>query len=280
MAALIIPCVKTHLTYRGQPLVMGVLNVTPDSFSDGGAFANPKAAVARGIQMAAEGADLIDIGGESTRPGARRVSVREELQRILPVIKRLATAVRIPLSIDTSKAEVAAHALAVGASLVNDVTALQGDPEMAGVVARHRAAVILMHMRGTPATMQRTPRYHDVVQDVLDFLIQAAQRAERSGIHQRRILIDPGLGFGKTVRHNVELLRALPRFLSLGFPLMIGPSRKSFIGRTLNVDIQDRLAGTLACVAHAQHAGVHIVRAHDVLPAVQLLRMLAVIEQR
>ena len=256
---------------------MGVLNVTPDSFSDGGAFLDPARALRRGVEMARQGADLIDIGGESTRPGARGVSLAEELRRTIPVVERLASAVSIPISIDTRKAEVAAQALRAGASLVNDVSALRDDPRMAEIVARSGAALILMHMRGTPQTMQRRPRYRDVVQDVRDFLMDAVARARRQGIEARRILIDPGLGFGKTVRHNVELMRSLSRFVALGYPVVIGPSRKSFIGKTVRADAIDRLGGTLACVAWAAQQGVAVIRVHDVREAVQCTRMLEAI---
>ena len=273
----IIPCSTTRLVCRGVPLVMGVLNVTPDSFSDGGRYVDAHDALRRGREMAQEGADLLDVGGESTRPGARPVPPDEELRRVIPVIEQLSRTVRIPLSIDTSKAEVAAQALAAGASLVNDVTALQGDARMAKVIAERRAGVILMHMRGTPRTMQRAPRYQDVVEEVAAFLAAAAARAQAAGIERAHILIDPGLGFGKTVAHNLELLRRLDRFVSLGFPVVVGPSRKSFIGKTLEVDVENRLAGTLACVAAAQRRGAQVVRVHDVRPAVQLIRMLEAI---
>ena len=275
---LIIPGAHAGLVWRGRPLVMGVLNVTPDSFSDGGAYRDPDAAIQRGLQMAAEGADLIDIGGESTRPGSHRVSLQEELNRVLPVVRRLAKDLRIPLSIDTSKAEVASQAIEAGASLVNDVTALRGDPQMARVVASSRAAIILMHRQGIPETMQRRPRYHDVVHEGMQELLAAASRAQAEGVERSRILIDPGLGFGKTAAHNLELLRRLDRVISLGFPVAVGPSRKSFIGRILKVEVQDRLAGTLACVAYAQRHGIHIVRVHDVQPTVHLIRMLNAIE--
>lgn len=252
---------------------MGILNVTPDSFSDGGVFLDPDSAVERGIQLAAEGADVIDVGGESTRPGSRGVPLEEELRRVLPVVRRLAKAVGIPLSIDTSKAEVAAQAIEAGASLVNDVTALRRDPAMATVVARSRTTVILMHMRGTPQTMQRSPRYQDVVREVAAFLGEAAGRAMAAGIERTRILLDPGLGFGKTVEQNLELLRGLPHLISLGFPVVVGPSRKSFIGKVLDADVHDRLSGTLACVALAVRHGVRIVRVHDVRSTVQFIRM-------
>jgi dihydropteroate synthase len=256
---------------------MGILNVTPDSFSDGGLYLDAGAAVARAEQMVAEGADLIDVGGESTRPGSAGVSLEEELRRTIPVIRRLAKAVRAPISIDTSKAEVTLRALDAGASIVNDVTALRGDPAMASIVARHKASVILMHMQGSPRTMQRRPRYHDVVRDVAAFLVRQAAQAEASGIARSRILLDPGLGFGKTVAHNLALMRGLAHFVSLGFPVVIGPSRKSFIGKTLNVDLGDRLVGTLACVASAFWQGVDMVRVHDVKASVQLLHMLEAI---
>lgn len=264
---------------RRRLLVMGVLNVTPDSFSDGGLYAGPEEAVERGIQMAAQGADWLDVGGESTRPGAMAVLLDEELRRTIPVVARLTRAVRIPLSIDTSKAEVARQALMAGASMVNDVSALQHDSRMASVVSRSRARVILMHMRGTPRTMQHAPRYHDAVEDVAGFLAHAAARAEAAGIARDRILIDPGLGFGKTVRHNLLLMRHLDRLVSMGYPVVVGPSRKSFIGATLHADLSQRLAGTLACVAFAQRCGAHIVRVHDVESAAQLCRMLDAIEQ-
>ena len=264
-----------------RPLIMGILNVTPDSFSDGGRFLNRRAALARARRMTEEGADLIDVGGESTRPGSSGVRLKEELRRVLPVIERIAARLRAPLaiSIDTSKAEVARRALEAGASMVNDVTALRGDAAMAEVIARRRASVILMHMRGTPRTMQRAPRYRDVVDDVAQGLQAAAARAQAAGIARERIFLDPGLGFGKTLHHNLALLRGLPRLAALGFPLALGPSRKSFIGSLLGLeDPAERLTGTLACVAHAQRCGVAIVRVHDVRPAVQIIRMLEAIE--
>ena len=282
---------------RAHPLVMGVLNVTPDSFSDGGRYLSTDAAIRRAEQLAAEGADLIDLGGESTRPGSRSVSVEEELRRVIPVIRGLAGRVRVPMSIDTSKAEVAHRALEAGAVMVNDVTALRGDPRMAAGVARARVPVILMHMRGTPRTMQCAPRYHDVVAEVRTFLTDARRRAEQAGIAREHILLDPGLGFGKTVAHNLLLLRHLDTLVALGQPIVIGPSRKSFIGRVLVVEVvapparrdtsspawtvparseaivEERLAGTLACVAMAAQHQAHIVRVHDVKATVQFLRM-------
>ncbi len=275
---LTIPIAHGRLVYRRRPLVMGILNITPDSFSDAGLYVDPDSAVQRGLQMEAEGAGLLDVGGESTRPGSLPVSLDEELRRVVPVIRRLAATVAIPISIDTSKAEVARQAIDAGASIVNDVSALRADSRMAGVVAQSQATVILMHMRGTPRMMQQAPRYRDVVAEVIRFLKDSARRALAAGIRAERILVDPGLGFGKTLRHNLELLRELKRLCALGYPVVLGPSRKSFIGSTLHVDVQERLAGTLACVAHAHRCGVHIVRVHDVQPAVQLVRMLEAID--
>ncbi|MBI4598070.1 MAG: dihydropteroate synthase [Candidatus Omnitrophica bacterium] len=257
-----------------RPRVMGILNVTPDSFSDGGKFTDPAVSVERGREMAAEGAELIDIGGESTRPGAAAVPLQEELRRVIPVIEALSRTVAVPLSIDTSKAAVAAAALHAGATMVNDVTALRGDPEMAAVAARAKASVILMHMRGTPRTMQHRPRYRDVVADVMRWLREAAERAEAAGIARSRIFIDPGIGFGKTVTHNLEILRGLPQLVDVGYPVVLGASRKSFIGNMLDAEVDDRLAGSLACAAHAARCGVAIVRVHDVKPTVDLLRMI------
>ena len=267
-----------HATRR-RPLVMGILNVTPDSFSDGGAFLESNAAVRHGVALAEQGADLLDVGGESTRPGAAAVSAEEERHRVLPVIERLARVVRIPISIDTSKASVAARAIEAGASIINDVTALRSDPGMAQVARRGKTSVILMHMRGSPRTMQHHPRYGDVVEEVAAFLLDAAKRAEAAGISHGRILVDPGLGFGKTAGHNLKLLRALDRVVRLGYPVVIGPSRKSFIGQTVGGEVHERLGGTLAAVAAAHRAGARMVRVHDVQPTVQFLRMLEAIEK-
>ena len=252
---------------------MGIVNVTPDSFSDGGRCLNPDAALRQAEGMVRDGAQVIDVGGESTRPGAVPVSEDEELRRVIPVIRRLAKRLRVTISIDTSKAEVARCALAEGASLVNDVSALRGDPGMAEMIARAGVPAILMHRRGTPQTMQRAPRYHDVVQEVKAFLQEASQRAQAVGIVRDRILIDPGLGFGKTAWHNLELLRHLDAFSALGYPVVLGPSRKSFIGGTLQLPVEERVEGTLACVAYGLLHGVAMVRVHDVRPTVRFITM-------
>ncbi len=276
----IIPCAHSkQLAYRGFPLVMGILNVTPDSFSDGGRFATLEGARQRAQKMISEGVDLIDVGGESTRPGASFVPLEEELQRVIPVVERLARILHVPISVDTHKAEVARQSLDVGACLINDVTAFRGDSQMISVIVRAKAAVILMHMRGTPQTMQDQPRYGQLVPEISGWLSHAAQQAEVAGVERSRILIDPGLGFGKTLEHNLQLMRGLDAFVALGYPVVVGPSRKSFIGKTLDLDVEDRLAGTLACVAYAQLQGVHIVRVHDVPPAVQVIQMIRAIEE-
>lgn len=272
MAHLTIACGTRRLIYAGRPLLMGILNMTPDSFSDGGAFANPRQAVAHALRMIEEGADLIDVGGESTRPGARPVPVAEELRRVLPVIERLASKTRVPVSVDTSKAEVADAAVWAGASMINDVTAL-GDPAMAGVAAASGCAVVLMHMRGTPRTMQRRPRYRDVARDVRGFLVAAARRAQRAGVARDRILIDPGLGFGKTLAHNAAIMRDLKAFVRTGYPVVLGYSRKSFIGRLLDAPVGERLPGDLACLERAREQGVQVVRVHDVRAAADFLKM-------
>ncbi len=265
---------RFQLPLGRRTLLMGILNVTPDSFSDGGWTLDSRKAASRALQMEEEGADLIDVGGESTRPGARPVSEREELKRILPVLERLSGKLRIPLSVDTYKASVAQRALESGASLVNDVTALS-DPRMAQVISRFQAPVILMHMRGVPRTMQRNPTYRRLVPEVVRFLTQAAQKAISKGISREKILIDPGLGFGKRPRDNWVLLKNLSVFKALGFPVVIGPSRKSFIGEALgDVPVRDRLLGTAAAVALGVLGGADIVRVHDVAAMKQVVRVI------
>jgi dihydropteroate synthase len=246
--------------------IMGVVNVTPDSFSDGGLYLDPIAAINRGAELEREGAGILDVGGESTRPGAEPVRVGEELARVLPVIEGLvATGGRARISIDSSKAQVAREALVAGATLVNDVTALRGDPEMAAVVAEAGAEICLMHMLGEPRTMQRDPRYDDVVADVKAFLEERLAYAVAAGIDERRVLLDPGIGFGKTVEHNLELLRRVDELVALGRPVVIGTSRKSFLGKlTGRADPADRVPGTIASCVVAYERGARIFRVHDV----------------
>ena len=253
-----------ELNPDGRVLIMGILNVTPDSFSDGGRFLSPDAAVKRALIMEKEGADIIDVGGESSRPGAEPVPVEEELRRVIPVLERLRGKLRIPISIDTTKAEVAEAALRAGASIVNDISALRFDPAMAFVVAEFGAGLVLMHMLGTPKTMQQAPHYEDVVREVREFLAERALYAQSQGIPREAIAVDPGIGFGKTVEHNLELLRRLPELVELGFPVLVGPSRKSFIGAILGLGVEERLEGTLAACAVAVVRGADILRVHDV----------------
>jgi dihydropteroate synthase len=256
--------------------VMGVVNVTPDSFSDGGAYLDSAAATAHGIQLEREGATMLDIGGESTRPGAAPVPVEEELRRVIPVIEGLVAAgTRARISIDTSKAPVASAALDAGATLVNDVTALRGDPQMPGLVAERKVDVCLMHMLGDPRTMQLDPRYDDVVDDVKAFLQERMTVAVAAGIAQARILLDPGIGFGKTVAHNLELLRRLDEVVALGRPIVVGTSRKSFIGKLTGREVDDRIAGTIATNVLAFERGARVFRVHDVAPVLDALKVAA-----
>jgi len=242
---------------------MGVVNVTPDSFSDGGLYLDPGAAVAHGEELAAAGAEILDVGGESTRPGAEEVAAAEELRRVEPVVAGLAGG-EATVSVDTSKAAVAEAALDAGAEIVNDVTALRGDAEMATLCADRGATVVLMHMLGTPRTMQRDPVYGDVVAEVKDFLARRVEAALAAGIAEERIWLDPGIGFGKTAEHNLELLRRLAELRELGRPLVIGTSRKSFIGRLDGSDAGERLGGTIASSVLAAAEGAEVLRVHDV----------------
>jgi dihydropteroate synthase len=242
---------------------MGIVNVTPDSFSDAGRFLDPERAIAHARELVAGGADLLDIGGESTRPGARGVSADEELARVAPVLAGLDD-VNVPISIDTSKAHVAEVALDAGAKIVNDVTALRSDPAMAGLCAARDCFVVLMHMRGTPRTMQDNPTYADVVEDVKAFLAQRIEFVIGEGVAEERIWVDPGIGFGKTVRHNLELLNRLRELRELGRPIVIGTSRKRFIGTITGREVDDRLGGTIATNVLAMQAGADVLRVHDV----------------
>ncbi|NBR87073.1 MAG: dihydropteroate synthase [Verrucomicrobia bacterium] len=255
-------------------LVMGVLNVTPDSFSDGGKFFSVEAAVERAGQMIREGADLLDVGGESTRPGATPVAADEEIRRVVPVIRQLAALVPTPLSVDTQKPEVARAALLAGASIVNDIAANRPDAAMWRVVAEFRAGYVAMHMQGTPQTMQQSPAYTDVVREVDAFFAERLARLEQSGVRLEQVVLDPGIGFGKTQEHNLQLLGALARFTRHDRPLVLGVSRKSFLGQLTGADSPaGRLPGALACAALAVRDGVQILRVHDVRETVAAVRV-------
>lgn len=252
---------------------MGILNVTPDSFSDGGLFFDKDSAIKRGIEMAEEGAGIIDIGGESTRPGAACVSAKEQIARTAPVIKSLAKKIGIPISIDTWNADVAEAAIAAGASMVNDITGLRGDERMAAVAAKYKTGLCIMHIKGAPQTMQRAPRYKNLMKEIYGWLGDGINIARRSGVCEKRIIIDPGIGFGKTLRHNLGILKKLPALNKLGRPILIGTSRKSFISKALNLPIGGRLMGTAASVAIAIANGAHIIRVHDVREMLQVARL-------
>jgi dihydropteroate synthase len=245
---------------------MGIVNVTPDSFSDGGEFLDPERAVAHGRELAAEGADLLDVGGESTRPGAAGVTAEEELVRVGPVVDALARDAGPPVSIDTSKVAVAEAALGSGAAMVNDVTALRAEPELASLCAERDCEVVLMHMLGDPRTMQENPVYEDVVDDIKDFLAERIEFAVSEGVDEERIWVDPGIGFGKTTEHNLELHRRLGELAGLGRPIAFGSSRKSFLGRLTGADVGDRLGGTIASNVIAYANGAGMLRIHDVAP--------------
>ena len=268
---------EIDLSSRG--LILGIVNATPDSFSDGGVFLNPAAACDHGLNLLAEGASILDVGGESTRPGSLPVSSEEEINRVLPVIRALRASTKAPISIDTSKADVAEAAIDAGADIINDVTALRGDPRMPALASSSRAGLILMHMQGTPQTMQEAPAYpqDDVVGDVAKFLSERCNAALGCGVHHAAIILDPGLGFGKTVAHNLALLRNIPRLAALGSPLLIGHSRKSFLAKiTGESDAEssgDRLASGIAVTSFAREQGARLFRVHEPRPHADALRI-------
>lgn len=259
---------------------MGVVNVTPDSFSDGGEFLAPARAVEHAARLVREGADLLDVGGESTRPGAAGVSADEELARVVPVLDGL-VGIGVPVSIDTSKSAVAAAAIDAGATIVNDVTALRADPGLAALCAERGVEVVMMHMQGEPRTMQESPTYGDVVEDVKGFLSERIELATREGIAEERIWVDPGIGFGKTVAHNLELIRRLDELSELGRPVAIGTSRKTFIGRLTGAPVDERLGGTIASNVFALANGADVLRVHDVAEVAEAIRVTdAVLDRR
>lgn len=265
-------CGQYRLPLGRKTLIMGILNITPDSFSDGGAYLDPAAAIERGKELVAQGADILDIGGESTRPGAPPVSVEEELARLLPVLDGLAGEVAVPISVDTTKYAVAKECLARGAAIINDVSGLR-DPRLAELAAETGAGLVVMHIQGTPQTMQINPVYTNVVGEVIDSLRRSCQLAEEKRVLPEQIVIDPGIGFGKTRSHNLELLQRLQEFRVLGYPILLGTSRKSVIGQVLDLPVNERVEGTAATVALGIQAGVDIVRVHDVRQMARVAKM-------
>ena len=273
-----INCRNYILPLTDEPAIMGILNVTPDSFSDGGRFIEPGPAVDHALAMIADGAKIIDVGGESTRPGSKPVSSTEQINRVTPVLKKLSKQTKIPISIDTTSASVARAALDAGASIVNDISALRCDSQMVELVAQSRVPVILMHMQGKPANMQTNPTYDNIVQEDFDFLAERIDFTVSAGVDRNQIVIDPGIGFGKKLEHNLLLMKNLRKFHQLNVPLLVGPSRKSFIGTVLGLDgTEDRLMGTAATVACCTFAGTQIIRVHDVKQMHQIVQMLSAI---
>jgi len=264
---------KYKLALSKRTIIMGVLNRTPDSFSDGGCFMEEDKAVEHAIKLVEEGADILDIGGESTRPGAKAVSVNEELKRTIPIIKRLSKSVGIPISIDTSSYEVAKAALESGANMVNDINGLKKDLKMADLVASYDVPVVLMHIQGTPEKMQTDPVYLDLISEIIDSLKVSIDIAKRAGVDEKKIIIDPGIGFGKTAEHNLEIINNLNRFKELDKPILIGVSRKSFIGKVLDLEVDKRIMGTACSCALAIANGANIIRVHEVSQMRQIASM-------
>ncbi|MFQ6003070.1 MAG: dihydropteroate synthase [Candidatus Zixiibacteriota bacterium] len=255
---------KRILDLSSRAHLMGILNVTPDSFSDGGKFLRTEDAVRRGIKMAEEGADIIDVGGESTRPGSDPVTIEEELSRVIPVIEALSQKIDIPISIDTYKSEVAKKALDAGAEMINDISALRFDPQMKKIADEYQVPIVLMHIKGTPKNMQENPYYDDVITEITEYLKQSIEIAQKAGIGREKIIIDPGIGFGKRLEDNLNILKNLKKFSILDCPILVGPSKKSFIGKILDLPVEERLEGSLAALAVSIMNGANIIRVHDV----------------
>jgi dihydropteroate synthase len=262
-----IRCRKKTFKLGRKTLLMGVLNVTPDSFSDGGLYFHSEKAIAHGLKMVEEGADFMDIGGESTRPGSKPLGLEEELRRVIPVIESLVKEMDVPVSIDTYKSAVAQKAIEAGAEMINDISGLHFDPELAQVAAKEDVPLVLMHIRGSPETMQKDVHYESLLSEILQYLKESIRRAESAGLDPKQIIVDPGIGFGKTVEDNLIILKNLQEFRILGKPLLLGTSRKSFIGKILNAEVTERLEGTLSSIAIGVLNGAHIIRCHDVLQA-------------
>jgi dihydropteroate synthase len=274
-----IRCRKRTFTLGKRTLLMGVLNVTPDSFSDGGLFFDKKTAIAHGLKMVEEGADFIDIGGESTRPGSKPLGLDEELRRVIPVIESLAKEADAPISIDTYKSAVAKKAIEAGAQIINDISGLNLDPSLSQVAAKEDVPLVLMHIRGNPETMQKKIHYDSLFSEIIQYLRNSIQRAESAGVDPEQIIIDPGIGFGKTVEDNLLILKNLQEFKILGKPLLLGTSRKSFIGKILNADVTGRLEGTLSSIVVGALNGAHIIRCHDVLQAKRAIAITDAVRQ-
>jgi len=267
------------LDFSQRAYIMGVLNLTPDSFSDGRMFLEPEAAVQHAFRMEAEGADIIDLGGESTRPGAQAVPLKEEFRRVLPVLKRLSGRLKVPISIDTYKSEVAERCIQSGAEMVNDISGLYFDPRMKKIVARHQVPVIVTHIKGTPRDMQKDPQYRDLIGEILSFFRESISKADAAGVPADKIIIDPGIGFGKSFAHNLDILKGLESFKVLGKPIMVGVSRKSFLGKILDLPVDERLEGSIAAALYAVLRGANIVRVHDVAATVRALRTVEAIQR-
>lgn len=260
----LIKCPGTTLDFSRGPLIMGILNITPDSFFDGGKYLCKDDAIKHGLQLVEDGADIIDIGGESTRPGSEPVSEKEELERVLPVVKELSKRISIPISIDTYKSRVAREAIDAGAQIINDISGMRFDEKMVQVVVERDVPVVIMHIKGTPRDMQKEPYYEDVIQEILDYFNERINFAIRSGISENKIIIDPGIGFGKRLEDNINILRNLSAFKIFGRPILVGVSRKSFIGKILDLSVEERLEGTISATIHALSSGAQIIRVHDV----------------
>jgi dihydropteroate synthase len=263
-----------NLDFSLKTYIMGILNVTPDSFYDGSLYFDKERAIEHAFRMEYEGADIIDVGGESTRPGSEAISVEEEIRRVIPVIETLAKRIKVPISIDTYKSAVAEAAISAGASIVNDISGLRFDPKMPEVVAKNEVPVVIMHIKGTPKDMQKNPTYKALIPEIMDYLREGITIARNAGIPDDKIIIDPGIGFGKTVEHNLEIIKRLNEFTGFEKPILLGPSRKSFIGKTLgDLPVTERLEGTAAAVAIGIFNGANIIRVHDVKAMVRVARI-------
>ena len=266
-------CAAGKISFKKGPAIMGIINVTPDSFFDGGKYFNGDAAVEHALKLVKDGANIIDVGGESSRPGSNRISEKEEVKRVIPVIKKIKARTKVFISVDTGRASVARKALSAGASIINDISGMTFDPKMPGLAVRSGAGCIIMHMKGRPGTMQKRPQYNDLMGEISGFLEERARILVKAGVNKKSISIDPGIGFGKTVRQNYVILNRLEEFIALGYPVTVGVSRKSFIGQVTGAEPEERLPGTIAAEAISVFLGAHIIRAHDVKEAVQAVKV-------